>query len=131
MQRCEKANNIIIWLPRKTNETNCFKVKTYERFDLPILKVNQIHYKIIKIFTKDLTLNLMLLHVVTYWHDHMQAPNLRTHSLLGFTPTQAPLLVTLRLHPKVLDHIHLLILMQQLVLQMLNCSFGFGRFLCS
>ena len=43
-----------------------FKVKTWEGFNLTILKVNQIHYKIIKVFTKDLTLNLMLPHVVTY-----------------------------------------------------------------
>ena len=32
-----------------------FKVKTYGWFDQTILKVNQIHYKIIEIFTKDLT----------------------------------------------------------------------------
>ena len=61
----------------------------------------------------------------------MQAPNPRTPSLLGFTPTQAPLLVTLRLHSKVSDHLHLLIMMQQLVLPTLDCSFGSGRFLCS
>ena len=44
----------------------CFKVKTWGGFDLAILKVNQIHYKRIKVFKKDLTLNLMLPHVVTY-----------------------------------------------------------------
>ena len=43
-----------------------FKVKTWGGFDLIILKVNKIHYKRIKVFTKDLTLNLMLPHVVTY-----------------------------------------------------------------
>ena len=36
----------------------------------------------------------------------MQAPNLRTPSLLGFTATQATLLVTLRSHSKVLDTIN-------------------------
>ena len=66
MQRCEKANNTTIWWPRKTNETNRFKVKTWGGFNLTILKVNQIHYKRIEVFTKDLTLNLILPHVVTY-----------------------------------------------------------------
>ena len=44
----------------------CFKVKTWREFDLTILKVNQIYYKRIENFTKDLTLNLMLPHVVVY-----------------------------------------------------------------
>ena len=43
-----------------------FKVKTWGGFDLVILKVNQIYYKWIEVLTKDLTLNLMLPHVVTY-----------------------------------------------------------------
>ena len=43
-----------------------FKVKTWGRFDLTILKVNQIQHKRIEVFTKDLTLNLLLPHVVTY-----------------------------------------------------------------
>ena len=43
-----------------------FMVKTWGGFDLTILKVNQIHYKRIKVFTKDLTLNLMLSYVVNY-----------------------------------------------------------------
>jgi len=34
----------------------------------------------------------------------VQASNPRTPSLLGFTPKQAALLVTLRSHPKVSDH---------------------------
>ena len=34
----------------KTNETNHLKVKTWEGFDLAILKVKQIHYKRIEIF---------------------------------------------------------------------------------
>ena len=45
---------------------NYFKVKTWGGFDLAILKVNQIYYKRIEVFTKDLTLNLMLSPVVTY-----------------------------------------------------------------
>ena len=55
----------------------------------------------------------MLPLVVTYWHDHMKAPNPQT-PLLGFTVTQATLPVTLRSHSRVSDHLHLLILTQQL-----------------
>ena len=40
----------------------------------------------------------------------MQASNPRTPSLLGFTTTQAPMLVTLRSHSKVSNHPQLLIL---------------------
>ena len=40
----------------------------------------------------------MLPLVVTYWHDHVWALNPQTPSLLRFTSTQAPLLVTLRFH---------------------------------
>jgi len=130
MKRCKKVNNITIWWPRKTNEMNRFKVKAWRGFNLAILKINQIHYKRIKVFTKNLTLNLMLPLVVTYWHDHMQAPNPWT-ALLEFIATQAALLVTLRSHSKVLDHLYLLILMQQLVLPILDCSFSSSRFLCS
>ena len=39
----------------------------------------------------------------------MQAQNPQTPSLLGFTATQAPTLVTLRFHSKVSDHLQLLI----------------------
>ena len=38
-------------MTQKTNETNSFKVKTYGGFDLTFLKVKQIHYKRIEIFT--------------------------------------------------------------------------------
>ena len=37
----EKINNTQIWSSRKTNETNRFKVKTLEWFDLAIFKVNK------------------------------------------------------------------------------------------
>ena len=88
MQRCGKVYNTTIWLPRKTNKTKHFKVKTWRGFDLAILKENQIHYKRIEVFTKDLSLNLLLPLVVTYWHDHMKVPNLWTPSLLRFTAKQ-------------------------------------------
>ena len=35
----------------KTDKINCLKVKTWGGFDLAILKIKQIHYKRIKIFT--------------------------------------------------------------------------------
>ena len=131
MQRCGKVNNTMIWWPRKIDETKRFKVKTWGGFDLIILKVNRIHYKRIEVFTKDLTLNLMLLPVVIYWHDHVQTLNPRALSLLRLIAVQASLFVTLRSHSKVSNHLHLLILMQQLVLLILDCSFSSGRFLCS
>ena len=131
MQRCGKVNNTMIWWPRKIDETKRFKVKTWGGFDLIILKVNRIHYKRIEVFTKDLTLNLMLFPVVIYWHDHVQTLNPRALSLLRLIAVQASLFVTLRSHSKVSNHLHLLILMQQLVLLILDCSFSSGRFLCS
>ena len=129
MQKCRKVNNTMIWLLKKTDETNRFKVKTWGGFDLTILKVNQIHYKRIEVFTKDLTLNLMLPPVVTYWHNRVQALNPWIPSLLGFIAIQAALLVILRLHLKVSDYLHLLILIQQ-VLPILDCSYISSRFLC-
>ena len=51
MQRFGKVNNTMIWWPRKTNKTNCFKVKTWRGFNLAILKIKQIHYKRIEVFT--------------------------------------------------------------------------------
>ena len=48
-----------------------------------------------KLLQLDLTLNLLLPYVVTYWHDHVQTPNPQTPSFLGFTPTQATLLATM------------------------------------
>ena len=62
-----------------------------------------------KFLQSNLILNLLLPPVVTYWHDHIQAPNPQTPSFLGFTATQAPTLVTLRSHSKVSDHLQLLV----------------------
>ena len=61
MQRCEKVKTSRYDDPRKL-----IQGKNLGGFDLTILKVNQIHYKRIEVFTKDLTLNLMLSHVITY-----------------------------------------------------------------
>ena len=62
-----------------------------------------------KFLQSDLTLILLLPPIVIYWHNHVQALNPRTPSLLRFTATQAPTLETLRSHSKVSDHLQLLI----------------------
>ena len=64
-----------IWLSRKTNETNSFKVKTQGKFDLTILKVIQINHKESKFLQLDLTLNILLPPVANYSHDHVQTSN--------------------------------------------------------
>ena len=46
-----KINNITIWWFRKIYEINCFKIKIWGGFDLTILKLKQIYYKRIEIFT--------------------------------------------------------------------------------
>ena len=51
----------------------------------------------------------MLPQVVTYWHDHVQVLNPQTPSLLGYTATEAPVLVILISHSKFSDHLQLLI----------------------
>ena len=89
MHNSGKINNTTIWWPKKTNETNSFKVKTWEGFDLAILKVKQIHYRELKFLQSDLTLNLLLPLVVTYWYDHVQALNPRTPSLLDLQNTNS------------------------------------------
>ena len=38
---CRKVKKTVIWWPRKTNETDHFKIKTWEGFNLAILKVNK------------------------------------------------------------------------------------------
>ena len=91
----------MIWWPKKIDETNRFMVKSWKGFDLTILKAKQIHYKRIEVFIIRFNSKSIATPVVTYWHDHVQASNLRTPSLLGFTPTQAASLVTLRSHSKV------------------------------
>ena len=80
---------------------NHFKVKTWEGFDLVILKVKQIHWGESKFLQLDLTLNLLLPPIVTYWHKHVQVLSPQTPFLVGLTTTQAPTLVTLRSHSKV------------------------------
>ena len=45
---------------------NRFKVKTWEGFDLTILKVKRIHCRELKFLQSDLDLNLLLPSVVTY-----------------------------------------------------------------
>ena len=56
----------MIWWPKKTEETNHFKVKTWGEFNLAIFKVKQIYYRELKFLQSDLTLDLLLPLVVTY-----------------------------------------------------------------
>ena len=99
--QCGKINKTMIWLLRKTNETNHFKVKTWGGFNLTILKVNEstmIEWKI----TIDLTLNLKLPQVeltntTTCRSDYMDS------SILDLLNTNS-LFMTLRSHSKVSDH---------------------------
>ena len=108
MQSSGKVNNTTIWWLRKTDEMNHFKVKIWRGFNLTIFKVNTSTIRELKFLQSDLTLNLLLPPVVTYWYDHVQALNAQT-PLLGFIATQVSLLVTLRFHSKVLDYLYLLI----------------------
>ena len=130
MQRCGKVNNTTIWWPKKTNETNRFKVKTWRGFDIVILKINQIYYKRIEVFTKDLTLNLMLPPVVTYWHDHMQALNSHSFSFWIYSNT-SHLACDFEIPLKGFRSPSIMILMQQLCSSTLDCRSCSDRFLCS
>ena len=51
-------------------------VKTKGWFDLTILKVYKSTNRELKFLQEDLTINLLLPLVVTYWHDHVQVLNL-------------------------------------------------------
>ena len=53
-------------MTRKTDKTNCFKIKTLRRFNLTILKVKTSTIRELKFLQSDLILNLLLPHVVTY-----------------------------------------------------------------
>ena len=44
MHAAENKEHYIVG-PKKTNETNSFKVKTWEWFDLTILKIKQMDYR--------------------------------------------------------------------------------------
>ena len=109
MHSSEKVNNTIIWRLRKTDETNRFKVKIWEGFDVTIFNVKQIHYKRIEIFT----IRFNLKSIATSSSNLLTRPRVNSEftnsSLLGFIATKAPTLVTLKSHSKVSDHLQLLI----------------------
>ena len=83
--------------------------KSWGGFNLAILKVKQIHYilkkKKIEVFTIELRplTSYFYLKKKNYYHDHMTVPNPQTTSFSDLQQSQVLLLVTLRLHSKVLD----------------------------
>ena len=63
--------------------------KPGEDLTWPILKANKSTNRELKFLQSNLTLNPLLPPVVTYWHDHMQAPNARTPSFLDLQNTSS------------------------------------------
>ena len=106
MHSSEKVNNIIIWWSRKTDETNRFKVKISREFNLTILKVNQILYKRIEVFT----IRFNPKSIATSSSNLLTRPCANSKSTDSFSSwIYSNTLVTLRLHSKVSDHFQLLI----------------------
>ena len=109
MHSSGKVRNTTIWWPWKINETNRLKIKTKGGFDLTILKVKQIHYRRIEIFTirfNPKSIATSRSNLLTRPHASSESTD---SSLLGLTATQVPTLVTLRSHSKVSDQLLLLI----------------------
>ena len=98
MQNSGKVNNTTIWWPKKTDETNRFKLKTWRWFNIAILKVKQIHYKWIEVFT----IRFNPKSIATSSSNLLIWPYASFESWI--CSTQAPMLVTLRSHSKVSDH---------------------------
>ena len=82
MHSNRKLNNTTIWWPKKTNETNCFKVKIWRGFDLTILKVKQIHYKRIEIFT----IKLNPKSIATFSSNFLTWPHASSEFMDSFSP---------------------------------------------
>ena len=109
MHSSGNVNNTTIWWPRKTNETDRFKVKTWRWFNLAILKVKQIHYKRIKVFT----IRFNPKSITTSGSNLLTRLRVSFESTDSFSSwicsTQVLMLVTLRSHSKVSDQLQLLI----------------------
>ena len=109
MHSSGNVNNTTIWWSRKTNETDRFKVKTWGGFNLAILKVKQIHYKRIKVFT----IRFNPKSITTSSSNLLTRLRVSFESTDSFSSwicnTQALMLVTLRSHSKVSDQLQLLI----------------------
>ncbi|KAM3748471.1 hypothetical protein ACB098_05G111300 [Castanea mollissima] len=88
---------------------NRFKVKTWEGFDLTILKVKQIYYKIIETFTIRFNPKSIATSSSNLLKRSCASSESTNPSLLGLTATQVLTLVILRSHSKVSDHLQLLI----------------------
>ena len=52
IMQCEKLKETTIWLPKKTNETNSFKVKNQWEFNLTYPQGKQIHYDRMEVFNR-------------------------------------------------------------------------------
>ena len=101
-----KVNNTTIRWLRKIDETNHFKVKICEGFDLAILKVKPIHYKRIEVFT----IRFNPKSIATSSSNLLTRPCANSKSTDSFSSwIYSNTLVTLRLHSKVSDHFQLLI----------------------
>ena len=87
----------LLTLPRASSEsTNSFswicRIQTPTLNLIVLIKdltLNLLLLLVLTVFIKDLTLNLLLLLVVTYWHYHVQAPNPQTLSLLDLQNTNS------------------------------------------
>ena len=64
-----KVNNTQIWSLRKTNAMNSFKVKTWEEFDLVILKANKSTNREVKFLQKIDSSLLDLQHTSSHAYD--------------------------------------------------------------
>ena len=84
------SSSNLLTLPRASSEsTNSFswicRIQTPTLNLIVFIKnltLNLLLLLVLTVFIKDLTLNLLLPPVVTYWHDHVQALNSRTPSFL-------------------------------------------------
>ena len=131
MQRCGKVNNTTIWWPRKTDETNHFKVKNWRRFNLTILKVKQIYYKRIEIFTirfNPKSIATSCCNLLTQSRANSKSTN--SFSSWIYTNTSC-LTYDFEIPLKGFRSPSIMILMQQLCSSILDCRSCSDRFLCS
>ena len=76
--------NVMTWENQRNQK---FQGKNLEKIWPNYPKVKQIHYRELKFLQSDLTLNLLLPPVVTYWYNYVQALNPWTYSLLDLLCT--------------------------------------------
>ena len=131
MHSSGKINNTTIWWLRKIDETNYFKVKTWGGFDLSILKVKQIPYKRIEVFT----IRFNHKSITTSSNNLLTRPRASSESTDSFSSwiytNPSHLACDFEIPLKGFRSPLVMILMQQLCsTKMLVRSFCSGRFLC-